>query len=121
MKNDIWYVANVRDDLKPFESGELVYVRKAKYRESLAVGPVVILFQAKISKCLRVAESIGLFSVITLRPNNILPREAPEEENERIETAYRKFLSNNPIAKRVRKNSREDSQSTGRLKTRIQL
>jgi hypothetical protein len=93
-----WYAAKMTMKLGKLEVGDIVYVRRLAPKEPLAVGPVIILFQAKTMRSQRVADSFG--RVCNLLPNNVNPEPAPREKNEEIEKAYRKFKKLNPIAER---------------------
>lgn len=106
MKDRTWYAARMSEPLKPFERGEIVYVRRAVFKEPLAVGPVLILFQVNAEKSTRVAESYG--KVFNLLPNNANPEPAPPEKNERIEAAYTEYREAHPMAKRVQRKLKEN-------------
>ena len=104
MKDKQWYAATIKENIGPFKADEIAYVRKLILKIPLAVGPVVILFNPKQKKSMRLAESVGLCTVYAMWPNNVVPKPAPAELNELIEVAYRKFLEKNPITPRWNKN-----------------
>lgn len=98
MQDKNWYAARLTENLKPFEQGEVVYIRRALFKEPLAVGEVFILFNPKRMTSIRVAACYG--RVWNLWPSNVCPKPAPTEKNQSIELEYRKYLKRNPIAKR---------------------
>lgn len=91
-----WYGVLIRSSLEPFKSGDRVYMRRAIYDRPLKVGPVVILMDPSNGRLLRVAESFGLFHIMTSKRV-----EFSDEKNLKIEAAYNRMREENPPAKRL--------------------
>ena len=98
-----WYFGKLREKLLVFDAGDGAYIREAFFKNGpLAVGRVWILFDPRRQKLIRFADSLGVTNVLRLHPNNVNPLPAPPARNEEIEEAYRIYLRNHPLPKRVR-------------------